>query len=168
MRRILLILFCIFSFGMSTSVLAASGDTLIVFTPLHNEQTAENFATLDTRNQHPVLDFRGDAIIEEAVFTGVMPRHYAGSGITVYYHYSMGTATAGDIDWHAQLERIGDQQQDIDSDGFGGTNTTTNTTVPATSGNVDIITITFTIYNNCNHGLFLVYIESISLYSSNH
>ena len=40
MRRILLILFCIFSFGMSTSVLAASGDTLIVFTPLHNEQTA--------------------------------------------------------------------------------------------------------------------------------
>ncbi|KKM87769.1 hypothetical protein LCGC14_1265570 [marine sediment metagenome] len=144
MKKILLALFFVFGGLIPHSVFAASGDTLVVFTPLHNEPTALNFATLDTRNQHPVLDFRGDAIIEEAVFTGVMPRYYGSSGITIYIHYSMGTATSGNIDWGAQFERIGDQQQDIDDDGWGGTNTTNNTTVPGTSGDVDIINITFT------------------------
>ena len=64
----------------------ASGDTLLVFTPLSNEPPAAGFASLDSRNLHPVLDF---ALSEVGVFSFVVPRHYAGGGLTVYIHYSM-------------------------------------------------------------------------------
>lgn len=121
----------------------ASGDTLLVFTPLQNEPPSTDFATLDLRNGHPVLDFDA-AVNESAVFTGVMPRSYGGGGLTVYLHYAMSSATSLTVDWDAALERIGDQQQDIDSDGFAAVNSVDNTTVPGTSGNVDIVTITFT------------------------
>lgn len=121
----------------------ASGDTLLIFTPLHNEPPISNPATIDTRNQHPVLDFDASTN-ENAIFSGVMPRNYANSGITVYIHYAMSTATSGDIDWDVDWERIGDQQQDLDSDGFGGPNSVDNTTVPGTSGLVDIVNVPFT------------------------
>lgn len=121
----------------------ASGDTLLVFMPLANEPPATNYATLDARNQHPTLDFDG-ATNESAVFSGIMPRHYGGGGVTVYIHYAMTTETSGDIDWDVAFERIGDQQQDIDSDGFASVQSVDNTTVPGTSGNVDIVSIAFT------------------------
>ncbi|WP_455219841.1 hypothetical protein [Kaarinaea lacus] len=122
----------------------ASGDTLLIFTPLHNEPPASNPATLDTRNAHPVLDF--DATTnEDAVFSAVMPRSYAGTtGVTVYLHYAMSSAESGDVDWDVAFERIGDQQQDIDSDSFASVQSVDNTTVPGTSGNVDIVSIAFT------------------------
>jgi hypothetical protein len=121
----------------------ASGDTLVVFTPLHNEPPSSDPATLDTRNQHPVLDF-DPTTNESAVFSGVMPRNYDGGGVTVYLHYAMSSATSGDVDWDVSFERIGDQQLDIDSDSFAAVNSVDNTTVPGTSGNVDIVNTTFT------------------------
>jgi len=121
----------------------ASGDTLLQFGPLHNEPPASNSATLDERNGHPVLDFDGTTN-ESAIFSGVMPRHYGGGGVTAYIHYAMSSATSGDVDWDAAFERIGDQQQDIDSDGFAAANSVDNTTVPGTSGNVDIVSVAFT------------------------
>ncbi len=122
----------------------ASGDTLLVFTPFSNEPPTSTFATIDQRNQHPVLDFDG-ATNESAVFSAVMPRSYAGSGLTVYIHYSMSTETSNDIDWDVDFERIGDGSQDVDSDGFtGAPNSVDGTTVPATSGLVDIVNVTFT------------------------
>ena len=121
----------------------ATGDSLLVFGPLHNEPPASNPATLDQRNGHPVLDF--DATTnEDAIFTGVMPQHYGGGGVTVYIHYSMSSATSGDVDWDVAFERIGDQQQDVDSDGFAAANSVDNTTVPATSGLVDVVSVAFT------------------------
>ena len=118
----------------------ASGDTMRSFTPHANEPTASNFATLDNRNQHPVLDF--DATTNEfAVFSDVMPRNYGGSGLTVYIHYAMSSAEADTIDWDAAFERIGDQQQDLDADGFAAVQSVDNTTVPANSGDVDIVNI---------------------------
>ncbi len=110
---------------------------------MHNEPPGSNFATLDTRNQHPVLDF-DDAVNESAIFTGVVPRNYAGGGLTVYIHYAMSSAISGDIDWDVAFERIGDQQQDIDADGFAAVQSVDNTVVPGTSGNVDIVSIAFT------------------------
>lgn len=117
----------------------ASGNTLAIFTPQCNEPPASGFATLDTRNSHPVLDF---AIDEIAVFSGVMPRHYGGGGVTVYKHYAMSSAEANDIKLETYFERIGDQQQDIDSDGFAAAQNSGDITVPGTSGNVDIISTT--------------------------
>ena len=144
MRRIAaLVLLALLVLTPLPSVRAASGDTLLIFVPQSNEPTSSNFATLDTRNLHPVLDF--DATTNEsAVFSATMPRSYAGGGLTVYIHYAMTSATSGDIDWDVAFEQIGDQQQDIDADGFAAVQSTDNTTVPATSGFVDIITVTFT------------------------
>lgn len=121
----------------------ASGNTLLIFTPLMNEPPASVFATLDTRNQHPILDFDA-ATNESAVFTGVMPRNYAGGGITVYIHYAMSSAVADTVDWDVAFERIGDQQLDIDADSFAAAKSVDDTTVPATSGLVDIVSIAFT------------------------
>lgn len=122
----------------------ASGDTLLIFTALHNEPPSSNYATLDWRNLHPVLDFDG-ATNESAVFTGIMPQAYAGTtGVTVYLHYSMSSDITNDIDWDVAFERIGDQQLDIDADSFEAVNSVDNTTVPGTSGNVDIVSVAFT------------------------
>jgi len=121
----------------------ASGNTLLIFTPLHNEPTGSNYATFDTRNQHPVLDFDAGTN-ESAVFSAVMSRNYAGGGVTVYIHYSMSSAEADTIDWDVAFERIGDQQLDVDGDSFAAVNSVDNTTVPGTTGLVDIVNVTFT------------------------
>ncbi len=121
----------------------ASGDTLLTFTPHDNQPLTSAFATLDTRNSHPVLDF-DDTTKESAVFAGVMPRNYAGGGVVVYIHYAMTSAEANTVDWDASFERIGDQQQDIDGNGFAAAQSVDNTTVPGTTGLVDIVSISFT------------------------
>jgi hypothetical protein len=122
----------------------ASGDTLLIFTPANAEFPATNYPTFDTRNNHLVLDF--DTTTAETVyFKGVMPQSYSGTtGVTVYIHWAASTATSGTIQWSVAFERIGDSQQDIDSDGFAAVNDTTATTVPATSGHVDITSVAFT------------------------
>lgn len=123
----------------------ASGDTLLVFTAEMNQPPATNPATLDWRNRHPVLDFVATVTSEYAIFTGVMPQSYAGTtGVTVYIHYSMATATSGDVDWDVFWERIGDGQQDVDADDWGTANSVDGTTVPGTSGLVDIVSVAFT------------------------
>jgi hypothetical protein len=121
----------------------ASGDTLATFTPHHNEPPATAFATLDTRNAHPVLDF-DDTTNEDAVFSMVMPQHYGGGGVTVFVGYSMTSAESGDVDIDVAFERIGDQQLDVDADSFAAVNSVDNTTVPATSGLVDVVSVAFT------------------------
>lgn len=120
----------------------SSGDTLLTFTPLNAEPAASDYATHDLRNRHPVIDF--DAAANEYInFSGIMPRNYTGNGVTVYIHYCMASAVADTIDWDAAFERIGDQQQDIDSDGFAAANSVDNTTVPGSDGDVDIVSIAF-------------------------
>ena len=121
----------------------ASGDTLLTFKPYDNEPTSSNYATLDTRNGHPVLDF-DTTTGETAFFSAVLPRNYAAGGITVYVHYAATSAVTGTIGWLIAFERIGDGSQDIDADGFATDQTITAATVPATSGNVDIMNVAIT------------------------
>ena len=118
----------------------ASGATLAVLLPYGNEPPSANYATLDLRNGHPVLDF-DDTTAEAAIWTLVLPRNYAGGGITVYVHWAVTTATTGTGGWTAEFERIGAAQQDIDSDGFASAQTITAATVDATSGNVSITNV---------------------------
>lgn len=122
----------------------ASGDTLVVFTPLNNESPSSDYATFDIRNRHPVLDF-DDTTNESAVFSSVMPRHYGGNGVTVYIHYAMSIATSPDtVDWDVSFERIGNGQQNLDTDsGWGSVKSIDNSTVPGTIGLVDIVFIAF-------------------------
>lgn len=120
----------------------ATGQTLHVFTPLHNEPPTSNYATLDTRNGHPTLDF--DTTTQEAaIFSGVLSRAYSGGGITVYAHFAATSATTGTIGWDVAFERVGAAQQDIDADGFATAKTITAVTVDATSGNVMIANVAF-------------------------
>ena len=120
----------------------ASGNLIAEFGPLNNEPPTTAPATFDVRNDHPVLDFDA-AADESAIFTVIMPQHYAGGGLTVKVHYAMSTATANGVRLDVAIEKIGDEQQDIDADGFAAVQSVTDT-VPATSGHVGVATVTFT------------------------
>lgn len=120
----------------------ASGDTLLIFTPLQNEPPSSAYATLDTRNGHVVLDFDA-ATDESAIFKSVLPRHYDGGGVTVYLHVAFTSATTNEARFDVAFERVGDGQQDIDSDGFASAQSV-DVTAPATSGHVEIASVAFT------------------------
>lgn len=120
----------------------ASGDTLAVFTPRNNTPPSSNYASVDTRNGHLVLDFDASTN-ESAVFDGVLDRSYSGGGVTVYIHYQMTSATSNTVDWDVAFERLEDTA-DTTSDGFAAANSVDNTTVPSTAGVKDIVSITFT------------------------
>lgn len=117
----------------------ASGDTLSVFTPYQNEPPSASYATLDLRNGHPCLDFDGSAD-EEAVFTGVMPDHYAGGGVTVKLHVAFTSATSGTANIEVSFERM--TGLDIDADSFA-TMTDGSATPNGTSGIETIVSINF-------------------------
>jgi hypothetical protein len=103
---------------------------LLQWGPLVNEAPSSNYATLDTRNGHPVLNF--DTTTQEAaIFTGVLPSDYGGAGIVVSVFCAAATATSGTIGWLASIERIDASSLDIDADSFASAQTITATTVPA-------------------------------------
>lgn len=124
----------------------ASGNTLCVFGPYDNEPPSTNYATLDLRNGHPCLDF--DATTQEtAIFSRIMPQHYAGGNLVVYVKYKATSATTGTIGWDATFERKDDNAgggQDTDSDGFATAQTITAATVPGTSGIIAQSSVTCT------------------------
>jgi hypothetical protein len=91
----------------------ATGQTLATLFPADNEPPAASYATLDTRNSQPCLDFDGSAD-EEAVFSGVMPSHYAGGGISVILHVGFTSATSGTANIECSVER-GTTDKDADS-----------------------------------------------------
>lgn len=120
----------------------ASGDTIATFKAQSNEPPTASYAVLDTRNSHLILAF-DDSADESGVFGDILARHYGGGGLTAYIHYA-DTAIAGVVIWDVSIERVGEGQQDIDSDGFAAAQSSGSITVPATSGHVDIVPVTFT------------------------
>lgn len=113
----------------------ASGNTLVTLYPTDNEPPSSSYATLDTRNGHLCLD-HDDTTDESSIFTFIMPRAYAGGGVTVYPHVAFTSATSGVGRLDIAFERIGDGSQDIDSDGFASAQSV-DITAPGTSGNVE-------------------------------
>lgn len=120
----------------------ASGNTLLQFAPLGNEPPASSYATLDTRNAHPCLDFDGTAD-EEAVWSGVLPAHYAGGGLTVDTFWAFTSATSGSLRVQAAIERIDASSLDIDADSFASFQSAGGT-APGTSGQVIVVSVAFT------------------------
>lgn len=120
----------------------ASGDLLGLFLPLMNEPPAAAFATLDTRNGHPVLDFDG-ATDEEAVFTGYLDGAvYDGGGLTLDLYVMFTSATSGNARWQAGIERM-DAGLDLDADSFAAFKSAAGNP-NATTGIWTKATITFT------------------------
>lgn len=128
----------------------ATGNTLLVLTPLDDAPPATLYATLDTMTGTstpaeavPVLDF-DDTTVEYADFYGVMPSHYAGGGITMIIMWSAAQATNKGI-WSAAFRRVGDDVEDLDTTAKTYDYNTTGDIDPASViGEVAYDTITFT------------------------
>lgn len=120
----------------------ASGDTLAIFKPIENEPPTSNFATLDTRNNHPVLDFDGSAD-EETVFSGYLPANYAGGGLTISTFWALTSATSGSLRVQAAIERIDLSSLDIDADSFASFQSAGGS-APGTSGHVIKVDVALT------------------------
>lgn len=122
----------------------ASGNSLLVWTALSAEFPASNYATLDTRNNHPCLDFDSGATEEICYFSGIMPQHYSDTtGVTVYLHWSC-DATSGTVGWEIAFERLGDGGTDLDVDSFASDQTVTAEIVDGTSGIIDVSSVAVT------------------------
>ena len=120
----------------------ATGDTLLSLNPLSSEPPATAYATLDSRNNHPVLNF--DAANDESTyFSAILPRNYSGNGLTAYLHWAAAEATTGTVKWEAAFERMSDGTTDIDSNAFATAKAASAATVPGTSGFVEETTIAF-------------------------
>ncbi|RRH98096.1 hypothetical protein EH240_20080 [Mesorhizobium tamadayense] len=133
------------AFSQFTSGGGGGGTTkpFIVFKPIDNEPPSSNFASLDTRNGHPVLEF--DTTTQEAaIFSGVLPVAYAGGGLTVEVYFAADTATSGTIGWDAAIERIDTSSLDIDADSFASAQTISAAAVPGTSGQILKSSVAFT------------------------
>lgn len=108
----------------------ASGNTLAVFLPSDNEPPATNYATVNVSATalHPQLDF-DSTTAEAAIFSGIMPRHYAGGGITVYVTWAIAAIT-GTVGWTVEFER---SNTAINADSFASAQTITAATVSGTT-----------------------------------
>lgn len=115
------------------------------WSPIHNEPPSANYATLDTRNNRPVLDF-DTATQEAAIFTGILPSDYAGGGVSISLWCSMSTAVAGTVGWDVSFERTEAGVDDIDADSFAAAQAIAPVAVPGTSGMVLKMVV------NINHG----------------
>lgn len=116
----------------------ASGNSLVSFSPQANQPPSSAYATPDTRNGILVLDFDA-ATDESAVFVGVLPRHYAGGGLTVTGHVMHSSATSGTSRWQGQIERM---NTDEDADSFA-TAQSAACTASGTSGIISTFALTF-------------------------
>lgn len=114
--------------------------TFAVFSPLSNQPPASAFATLDTRNSVPVLDFDA-AADESAVFSGVVSEGASlTSGIMARIVWMATSATSGNVRWRVAFER---RTTDQDSDSFD-TATEATSAANGTSGICTTVEITCT------------------------
>lgn len=118
--------------------------TRFVGTPFSAEFPSSNFPQLTLSNRRPVLAF--DAATDEtAYWTDIAPQGLTGT-ITLVITYAMASATSGTVGFQGQIEAItdGDSTDTDATTSFDSVNNSTSTTVPATAGYIDQISITMT------------------------
>ena len=89
-----------------------------------------------------MLDF-DDSTAESAELEAVLPRNYAGGGITVQLYWMASTATTGNCAWGGAFERHDEASTDLDSDSFATEQTATEA-APGTTGQIQVTSIAFT------------------------
>lgn len=107
----------------------ATGDHLVTWSVLGNQPPATGYATFDTRNSVPVLDFDA-AASEAAIFSAILPSNYGGGSLVVDIDWMASTATSGAVVWETAFERM---NTDLDADSFA-TGLTATATTSGTSG----------------------------------
>lgn len=123
----------------------ASGDTLVVFSPLGGFGPTSNHATIDfTAAPLPCLDY-DDSTTETYYFKGIMPGQYDGStGLTVVLHWKFTTFVGSQTcDWEISFYRIADDADSADSFSFAAAQTGLATEASAT-GELDYYSDNFT------------------------
>ena len=128
----------------------ATGNTLLILTPLDNVPPATLGATLDYMvgastpvESIPVLDF-DDTTVEYADFYCVMPSNYAGGGVTLTFFWSQALAT-NTVVLSAAFRRVADDAEDLDTTAQTyDYNLTGALTPPSVAGEVAYDTLTFT------------------------
>lgn len=118
----------------------ASGDTLAVFGPESNQPPSSGYMTFNVRNGHLVLEATAGST-DTAIFAGVMPRNYAGGGITAYATWLAKTATTGTIGWDVTFERDNAANHDLDADAWATAQNITAATVDGTSGKTTVTNV---------------------------
>jgi hypothetical protein len=128
----------------------ASGDTLLILTPLHGVPTATLYAAFDTMTGAstpaeaiPVLAF--DQTTQQYMdFPIVIPRNYASGGFTCTIAFSARTTTGG-VRWGLAFRRVQDDAEDLDTTAHTyDYNEVSDTTLPSVQGEVNYAAITFT------------------------
>jgi hypothetical protein len=121
---------------------------LSYFTPLDNIPPAVGFATLDTRNSIPILNFDA-ALNESGIFQGIIPTgSNLISGIKVNVEWIASTAIAGNVVWGARFENA---THDLDSDSFDIFTTGLSTT-NGTAGIISTLSLNCTAIDSLTQG----------------
>jgi hypothetical protein len=119
----------------------ASGNSLVAFSATDNHPPATNAAVPDVRNGIPVLNFDA-ATAQAARFDSVLPRHYAGGGLTATLAWMAATATTGNTMWTLAIMRLAAAGDDLDADSFATAQAAAAAAADATSGKLTYTTIT--------------------------
>ena len=130
-----------FPWNMLTGV-PAFRKTLFQIRPRAYFPPSTNFARIDSRNGHPILNFN-TSTSECGFWDGTLPSWYGSNGVTVTLCSIAPTLTSGTVEWDVYFEKLA--SQDIDSDGFTASpQSTAATSVNATSGIQTCQTVAFT------------------------
>ena len=122
----------------------ASGDTLCILLPTHNDFPASAPAVPISRNAILYLQFAQPGTPEVAVFRNIMPRRYGGGSITANIYWIALTAVAGNVAWDGAFERNDANDHDLDSDNFATAQTAADVATNATNGKLAVSVITWT------------------------
>jgi hypothetical protein len=126
---------------------AASGSTPekgVVFHPYEASYPSSNFPQLTKVNQRPVLAF--DDTTDETCYWETIARTGLTVPLTLHLYLIMASATTGATGWQVQVEAVtsGDATDLGNTTSFDTVNNSSSTTVPATAGYLQEISITLT------------------------